>query len=149
MAEMNLTRKMPLLCITLVGLLLVSCQKERNMLMPEVPGEILTYISAHFLGQSLITTTRLQDGLSLQYKTVLSNNMEVMFNRRRDAIWADGMNRRLPMSIMPAAIETYLIENYEDQFVVYWERLDREHRVRLNTGPRLRFDRHGNFLRAE
>jgi hypothetical protein len=127
---------------------LISCDKESIISSPDLPNEVTSFISKHFPNKSIIQVIKDKDGLIKTYDVILSDNLSLEFNRKREIIDIDGVGQ-LPNSVIPAKILEYVKTNYPDNFITDWELDDRNQQIQLNNGIDLEFNMKGDFLRID
>ena len=139
-----------LVTLVTLGLMLsaASCDDEKALTDNDIPTEISTYVTTHFPSNSIIRVTEDKDGLKTSYDVVLSGNIKLEFNNRKEITDIDGSSQ-LPDSVIPQAIRDYVSENYPDNFITDWELEDNHQQVGLNNDIDLEFTMDGEFIRVD
>ena len=139
-----------LVTLVTLGLMLsaASCDDEKALTDNDIPTEISTYVTTHFPSNSIIRVTEDKDGLKTSYDVVLSGNIKLEFNNRKEITDIDGSSQ-LPDSVIPQAIRTYVTENYPNNFITDWELEDNHQQVGLNNDIDLEFSMDGVFIRVD
>ncbi len=127
---------------------LTSCDKESIIPSTDLPNEITSFISKHFPNNSIAQVIKDKDGLIKTYDVILSDNVSLEFNRKREVIDIDGVGQ-LPNSVIPAKLLEYVKTNYPNNFITDWELDDRNQQIQLNNGIDLEFNMKGDFLRID
>ena len=116
--------------------------------LSEIPSEIKSYITKHFSGHTILQVVKERDG-SLSYDIILSDNVHLEFNKKKE-ITDISSNSKLPDSIIPDKILSYVNANYPNNYIKDWELTDRKNpQVELDNGLELVFDKSDNFLRID
>ena len=128
--------------------LTISCEKEIITPSDDLPVEISTYLTIHFPKNTIVQVIKDLDGLTKTYDILLSENISLEFNRKKEVIAIDGVTQ-LPNSVIPEKILQYVNINYPTQFITDWD-LDYDNRqIELNNGLDLDFNKKGDFLRID
>lgn len=141
----------PLKTTTLIAaltVLLSSCDKEVIIPASELPVEINSYITTHFSSNTILQVVKDRDGLTKTYDVILSDNLQLEFNRKKEIIAIDG-TKRLPDSVIPEKIRQYVKTNYPSEFITGWELDNKNQQVQLNIGLELLFTMNGDFIRID
>ncbi len=142
-------KKIQLVPLMAALLFLASCEKERVMASADVPQEIQSYVETHFSDHKIIQTLKDNEGLTLTYDVTLDSAISLEFNRSKEIISIDA-NSKLPDTVIPSKILTYVLTNYPSQFITDWEKESRKvQQIELNNGLDLEFDEDGNYLRID
>lgn len=136
---------MPLLSAFLV---FSACDKERVVNADALPKEAQTYISQHFPDYEILQVVKERDDLKTTYDVYLSEGYNLDFDKNGNILSVEGTSK-LPDSVVPDEVLTYVKTSYPDQFIVDWEKDDRGQEVRLSNQMELKFDNQGNFLRID
>ncbi len=131
-----------------VALLVVGCDKEKVVSTDRLPGNAQTYITQHFSGHEILQVVKERDDLKTSYEVYLSEGYKLDFDKNGKIRGVEGSNR-LPDSVVPPSLLTYVNSQYPDQFVRDWELDDRGQEIKLSNGMELQFDKEGNFLRID
>lgn len=137
-----------LVLLSVVSVLTVACDKESIVGADGLPSKAQTYISQHFPGHEIVQVVKERDDLRTSFEVYLSEGYHLDFNKQGEIQGVEGTNK-LPDSVVPAKILTYVNANYPEQFIIDWELEDRGQEVKLNNRLELVFDKNGNFLRLD
>ncbi len=125
-----------------------ACDKESIISADGLPKEAQQYITQHFPGHEILQVVKERDDLKTTFDVYLSEGYKLEFNKSGKVLGVEG-NNRLPDSVVPAKILTYVNDNYPEHFIIDWELDDRGQEVKLSNGLELKFDGDGNFLRLD
>lgn len=131
-----------------VAALVVGCDKEKVVSTDRLPATAQAYISQHFSGHEVLQVVKERDDLKTSYDVYLSEGYKLDFDKNGKILGAEGSNR-LPDSVVPATLLTYVNTHYPDQFIRDWELDDRGQEIKLSNGMELQFDKDGKFLRID
>jgi phosphopantetheine adenylyltransferase len=129
-------------------LLLSACDKEKVIPSNDLFAEIKSFISNHFSDNSIIQVIRDRDGLTITHDVMLSENINLEFNRKNEIIEIDGLTE-LPSSVIPEKLRQYVINNYPSNLITDWELDDKNQQIELDNGLDLEFNMNGDFLRID
>lgn len=127
--------------------LLTGCDKEVIITENNIPSEIKTYVAEHFPATSILRAVKDKDGTEL-YEITLANGVNLEFNKQNEIIDIDG-NSKLPDSVIPSALLTYINTNYPSSFIIGWEIRGNNQEIELNSSIELVFTMAGEFLRID
>lgn len=131
-----------------VVLFLTSCDKEKVVSPNDIPATSNNYVTTHFAGQKIVQAIKDVDDLRTTYKVYLDNGTKLEFNKSGDIIDIES-NEKLPDSVIPSTILSYVNTNYSSTFIKEWELDSNRQEVKLSNGLTLEFDRNGSFLRID
>lgn len=137
-----------LFLVALAPLLLASCNKEEILPNTEIPAEISGYVSTHFPEAKINGATKDIDGWELTYDNTLEGGFFLEFNRKKEPIDLEGLTK-LPDSVIPPKLLTYVTTNHPDNYIIGWELDDRNQQIKLDNGLELEFNMNGDFLRID
>ena len=141
-------KKLLFLVFMMTTIILTGCDKETILNENDIPAEIKTYVETHFPGAKILQCVKDKDGLELNYDVIIDGNFQLEFNKKKVIESIDGVSK-LPDSVIPAKILTYVQTNYVSNFITDWE-LDRNNQqVELDNGIELKFNKNGDFLRID
>ncbi len=127
----------------------VACEddSDEESALYKVPTEIQAYVDQHFPQQTVIQA-RLEADDQSNYELLLDNFIKLEFNVQKSIVEIDGPVK-LPDSVIPASVLSYVSTNYPDQHIVAWELDATKQQVELNNHVELEFDLQGNFIRID
>lgn len=128
--------------------LLAGCEKETILPEHNLPGEIVTFVNTHFPENPVVQAVKEKDDFELSYKVILNGGFVLEFNRKKEITDIDG-GAKLPDSVVPSSILSYVATQFPDQYIIGWERDSRSQQVTLVNGIELDFSMNGEFLRID
>ncbi|MFA5650066.1 MAG: PepSY-like domain-containing protein [Proteiniphilum sp.] len=137
-----------MIAFALTAVILIGCDQEKVLTASEIPSEITEYVSTHFPNNNLLQAVEDRDGFTRTYDVVLSDNITLEFNRKKEITDIDG-NAQLPDSVIPTEISLYVATNFPNNVITDWELEDRHQQVGLDNGADLEFTMNGDFIRID
>ncbi len=125
-----------------------ACSKESVVPEDKLPASIQHYLREHFPDNAILQVVKDRDGLNVSYEVVLEGSFKLDFNRKNEVKDIEGATR-LPDSVIPSKILSYVNEKYPDNFIKSWELDDNRQEIGLDNGLDLVFSRNGDFLRLD
>lgn len=140
----KILKLLPMLLIAVLGISLASCSDKDEPISPtELPSIAKDFIIVNFPSASIVSTQKDKD----EYEVVLSDGTKIEFDKKGD--WTDvdaAPMKTLPTGFYPAAIDTYIGENYQDAGINEISKVKRGFEVELLTGTELLFGNDGTFI---
>lgn len=127
---------------------MTGCDKETVIPEQNVPTEIKNYVSSHFSSCSISKAIKETDENDEMYEITLSCAVKLEFNKQKEIIDIDGTTK-LPDSVIPSNILSYVNSNYATNFIIGWELQSGNQEVQLNNNLVLIFNMAGELLRVE
>ncbi|HOO85686.1 MAG TPA: PepSY-like domain-containing protein [Prolixibacteraceae bacterium] len=134
--------------IAILALAFVSCEKETVLDDLNIPEEISDYVNTHFPDNKIIQIIKDVDELELTYDLTLEGSFSLEFNRKKQIISINGLNK-LPDSVIPEKLLNYANNHYAEQHIVEWSLDNRDQEIKLDNGIELKFNTKGEFLRID
>ncbi len=132
----------------ILAMTISSYGQDKVIPYAEVPASIQSYIKMHFNNVTVLQAEIDYEGLTKEYDIVLNDGTKLDFDRKNRIKSIKGKSK-LPSSVIPVKIQTYVQGKYPDNHIVKWE-TERSHQsVELNNGLELEFNKKGNFLRID
>lgn len=133
-----------MVCICL-SLTVMACEKQTPIAENELSNEMKVYVEKHFPLDKISFSIKDQDGVSITYDITLKSGIKLEFNNNKEIIEIDGNDKKLPDSVIPEKILSYIKTSFPDAFVTSWELDGKFQKVELNNSLDLVFDLNGNF----
>ena len=127
---------------------MIGCNKETVIPVLDVPSEINNQVSTHFSSCSISKAIKENDEINDMYEITLSCGVKLELNKLKKIIDIDG-NAKLPDSVIPSNILSYVNSNYATNFIIAWELQSGNQEVQLNSNLVLVFNMAGDFLRVD
>lgn len=141
-------KNLMIITTVILSLLFVTgCEKENVIPEQNVPTEIKNYVATHFPSCSISKAIKENDENEEMYEISLSCGVKLEFNKQKEIIDIDG-NAKLPDSVIPTNILSYVNSNYSINFIIGWELQSGNQEVQLNNNIVLVFNLAGEFLRV-
>ena len=128
--------------------ILAACDKDEVVPEAELPASAREFVATHFPDQTISQVVKDKDRKSVSFDVVLDNGIDLDFKEDGTCTSIEGFIR-LPDSVIPEGILTYVNANYPESFIIEWELERNEQEVQINSGVELRFDLNGTFLRID
>ncbi|MEX2566827.1 MAG: PepSY-like domain-containing protein [Cyclobacteriaceae bacterium] len=145
---MIISKKLTFAVYAMGIMILGSCMDQEILPESDLPSEILTYVDTHFPENDILQIERERHGIIKRYKVILEENINLEFNGKMEVIEIEG-GTKLPDSVIPAEILTYVGTNYPENDIIAWELEGRDQQVELDNGLELKFNMDGEFLRID
>lgn len=126
-----------------------SCSKDDDLVISEtdLPTTAKAYVQTHF-GSTTINKVIKDTGLEVEYEVYLANGTYLEFNED-GAIEQIKSKTKLPDSVIPSSLLSYVSTNYPNLFIIEWELDLTDQEIKLSNGIELKFDLDDNFLRID
>ena len=134
--------------LLLSAALMMSCSSDDDEIVNETPQEIEAFVNTYFPNNAILKITKdVSDNMST-YDVTLAGNIELEFNSKKE-ITSIESRTKLPDSLIPASIRSYVTTNYPQNYIVSWELEDTHQQVELDNGVELEFTMSGEFIRVD
>ncbi|MFV0554005.1 MAG: PepSY-like domain-containing protein [Mangrovibacterium sp.] len=130
---------------------LCSCaddDTETILSTKDIPTEIVEYVGTHFPDNPISTAIKEEERKSVSYEIFLQGGFELNFDGSFKIYDIDGATK-LPDSVIPEAILTYVSENYAERSITDWELEHTYQQVELDNSIELEFQLDGTFMRID
>lgn len=116
----------------------------------QIPLAARNFINQHFTNPQVTHIKIDSEVLSKNYEVLLTNGTEIDFDSKGNWVEVDAKKGKVPATIIPSFVTNYLKNNnFETEFVTKIERDRRGYEVELNTDVSFKFDKKGNFRKAD
>lgn len=137
------------LLFTLVFAMLVAgvaMADNKPISQDRLPEKAKQFLKQHFADQKVVFASRDDDFDDRDYEVMLENGTKIDFSA--SGVWqeVDAERGRVPNSVVPAGIVTYLKKHFADSAVISIERERRGWKVKLSNDMELTFDRHYRLI---
>lgn len=133
--------------LTCSFLALSSCEKESILPDQKIPAEIKNFVSTHFPNCSIIRAVE-ENFEREKYEITLSCGVKLEFDKNKKILDIDS-NQKLPDSVIPDKILTYVQTNYPANYIIGWELQNNTQKVDLDADFTLVFNLQSDFLYSE
>lgn len=135
-------------CIIIVAITYTCLAQKVVIPGAELPSEIKSYIATHFPNQSINIAIKDNDDYNKTFKIILDNLTKFEFNQKKEIIEIKG-KFKLPNTVIPDKILTYVNSNYSGNFIVGWKLDNNKQEIELDNGIELEFKINDEFLRVD
>lgn len=116
----------------------------------QIPLVARNFINQHFTNPQVTHIKIDTEVMSKNYEVLLTNGTEIDFDSKGNWVEVDAKKGKVPASIIPSFVTNYLKNNnFKTEFVTKIERDRRGYEVELNTDISFKFDKKGNFRKAD
>lgn len=134
--------------LLLATTLMMSCSSDEDEIINETPQEIEAFTKMHFPNNAILKITKEVSTNDHTYDVKLAGNIELEFNSKREVTSIESATK-LPDSVIPASIRSYVTTNYASNFIIAWELEATHQQAELNNGLELEFTMSGEFIRID
>lgn len=113
---------------------------DKPITVSQLPSKAQQVINKSFKGKKVALV--LQEGvINKSYEVVFTNGEKLEFDRNGNWTEVDCRRTGVPAALIPAAIKTYVNQNYADAKVMKMEKDRSEYEVKLSTGIEITFNK--------
>lgn len=129
------------LFLPMVFVLVVACSSEAlPTSFDQLPSSAQKIILDHFNKEDILLVTIDRDGLQTEYEVRFKDGTEIEFDKKGNLKKIDCGRLRVPDALIPAAVLSYVQENFPAAFITEWGKDDRRWKAELNNRLELVFD---------
>lgn len=121
--------------------------QEVAITQKQLPAPITKFIQTNFPGKTFSSVTQEKKMGKTEYEIHLDNGTKLEFNNT--TINEIESTEKLPDAVVPKPILAYVNKNYPQNFIREWKLSYTKHKVELNSGLELEFNKKGQFLRID
>jgi hypothetical protein len=114
-----------------------------------LPASAQTFLKNHFGSKKPTYILEDKDLLSKEYKVQFADNTEIEFDKKGNWKEVDGKNSKIPNSIIPKPIATYVKANFSKERITKIEKETLGYEVKLSNGLELKFNSKGDFRKID
>lgn len=145
----NMKKIISIIAFTLIGITINA--QEQVISQKELPAAAKSFLQKYFPNGKVDYVLLEKNHLSSdEYKTKLSNGVEIEFNQK--GVWKDidGHHNEIPAKLIPKNIYTYAKSKFPNAKIVKIEKSSfGNYDIKLSNGLELEFDSKGNFKRID
>lgn len=119
--------------------------QKKYLAVSETPGQIISYINAHFPKSEIISVKKDKEVLKTEYKVKLNTMVELEFDGNFSIKKIESKSA-LPQSVVPEKIVAYIHKNYPNNKILEWKKEKKGQKIELDNGIDVVFDLNGKFL---
>ncbi|WPO79267.1 PepSY-like domain-containing protein [Flavobacterium sp. KACC 22761] len=114
-----------------------------------MPANAQTFLKTHFGSKKPSYILQDKEILSTEYKVQYDNLIEIEFDKKGNWKEVDGKNDKIPKSIIPKKIASYLKANFPKEKVTKIEIGSSGYETKLSNGLELKFNLKEDFVKIE
>ena len=119
--------------------------QKKYLAVSETPGQIISYINAHFPKSEIISVKKDKEDLKTEYKVKLNTMVELEFDGNFSIKKIESKSA-LPQSVVPEKIVAYIHKNYPNNKILEWKKEKKGQKIELDNDIDVVFDLNGKFL---
>jgi hypothetical protein len=119
--------------------------QKKYLAVSETPGQIISYINAHFPKSEIISVKKDKEVLKTEYKVKLNTMVELEFDGNFSIKKIESKSA-LPQSVVPEKIVAYIHKNYPNNKILEWKKEKKGQKIELDNDIDVVFDLNGKFL---
>ena len=119
--------------------------QKKYLAVSETPGQIISYINAHFPKSEIISVKKDKEVLKTEYKVKLNTMVELEFDGDFSIKKIESKSA-LPQSVVPEKIVAYIHKNYPNNKILEWKKEKKGQKIELDNDIDVVFDLNGKFL---
>ncbi len=143
--------KLKLTVYLLAGLLIgFSANAQKTVIKKEaLPANAQTFLKTHFGSKKPSYILEDKEILSTEYKVQYDNQLEIEFDKKGNWKEVDGKNDKIPKSIVPKKIASYIKTNFPKEKVTKIEIGTSSYETKLTNGLELKFNLKEEFIKID
>ncbi|WP_026727585.1 PepSY-like domain-containing protein [Flavobacterium denitrificans] len=143
--------KLKLTIYLITGLLFgLSAHAQKTVIKKEaLPANAQTFLKTHFGSKKPSYILEDKEILSTEYKVKFDNEIEIEFDKKGNWKEVDGKNTKIPKSIVPKKIASYIKTNFPKENVIKIELESSGYETKLSNGLELKFNLKGDFIKID
>lgn len=143
--------KLKLAVYLITGLLFgLSANAQKTVIKKEaLPANAQTFLKTHFGSKKPSYILEDKEILSTEYKVQYDNQIEIEFDKKGNWKEVDGKNAKIPKSIIPKKIASYIKTNFPKEKVIKIELGSSGYETKLSNGLELKFNLKGDFIKID
>ena len=119
--------------------------QKKYLAVSETPGQIISYINAHFPKSEIISVKKDKEVLKTEYKVKLNTMVELEFDGNFSIKKIESKSA-LPQNIITKKIVAYIHKNYPNNKILEWKKEKKGQKIELDNDIDVVFDLNGKFL---
>ncbi|WP_338840526.1 PepSY-like domain-containing protein [Flavobacterium ginsenosidimutans] len=143
--------KLKLTIYLIAGLIFgLSANAQKTVIKKEaLPANAQAFLKTHFGSKKPSYILEDKEILSTEYKVKFANEIEIEFDKKGNWKEVDGNNSKIPKSIVPKKIASYIKENFPKEKVTKIEIGSSGYETKLTNGLELKFNLKENFIKID
>lgn len=143
--------KLKLTVCLLAGLAFgLSANAQKTVIKKEaLPANAQTFLKTHFGSKKPSYILQDKEILSTEYQVKFDNEIEIEFDKKGNWKEVDGNNTKIPKSIIPKKIASYIKTNFPKEKVTKIEIESSGYEAKLSNGLELKFNLKEDFIKID
>jgi hypothetical protein len=143
--------KLNLAASLIAGLLFgLSANAQKTVIKKEaLPANAQTFLKTHFGSKKPSYILEDKEILSTEYKVQFDNKMEIEFDKKGNWKEVDGNSSKIPSSIIPKKIASYVKTNFPKEKITKIEIGTSGYETKLTNGLELKFNLKEDFTKID
>jgi hypothetical protein len=143
--------KLKLTVYLIAGLLFgFSANAQKTVIKKEaLPANAQTFLKTHFGSKKPSYILQDKEILSTEYKVQFDKQLEIEFDKKGNWKEVDGKNDKIPKSIIPKKIASYIKTNFSKEKVTKIEIGSSGYETKLTNGLELKFNLKEDFIKID
>lgn len=146
-----MSTKLNLATCLIAGLLFGLSANAQKLVITKtaLPITAQAFLKNHFGSKKPTYILEDKDLLSKEYKVQYADKTEIEFDKKGNWKEVDGKNNKIPNSIIPKPIATYVKTHFAKEKITKIEKETLGYEVKLSNGLELKFNSKGDFKRID
>lgn len=143
--------KLKLTVYLIAGILFgITANAQKTVIKKEaLPGNAQTFLKTHFGSKKPSYILEDKEILSTEYKVQFDNKIEIEFDKKGNWKEVDAKTGKIPKSIIPKKIASYIKSNFPKEDVTKIELGSSGYETKLTNGLELKFNLKGDFIKID
>ena len=143
--------KLKLAVYVIAGLMIgLSSNAQKTVIKKEaLPANAQTFLKTHFGSKKPSYILEDKEILSTEYKVQFDNKIEIEFDKKGNWKEVDAKIGKVPKSIIPKKIASYIKANFPKEDVTKIEIETSGYETKLTNGLELKFNMKGDFIKID
>lgn len=143
--------KLNLIASLIAGLIFgLSANAQKTVIKKEaLPANAQAFLKTHFGSKKPSYILQDKEILSTEYKVQYDSNIEIEFDKKGNWKEVDGKSSKIPSSIIPKKIASYVKTNFPKEKITKIELGSSGYETKLTNGLELKFNLKGDFTKID
>jgi len=143
--------KLNLAASLIAGLMFgLSANAQKTVIKKEaLPANAQAFLKTHFGSKKPSYILEDKEILSTEYKVQYDNKIEIEFDKKGNWKEVDGKSAKIPSSIIPKKIASYVKDNFRKEKITKIEIGTSGYETKLTNGLELKFSLKGDFTKID
>ncbi|PAM94053.1 hypothetical protein B4N84_13290 [Flavobacterium sp. IR1] len=128
----------------------LSANAQKTVIAKEaLPANAQTFLKSHFGTKKPSYIIEDKELLSTEYKVQYNKTIEIEFDKKGNWKEVDGKGSKIPTSIIPKKIISYVRSNFSKEKITKIEIEKSGYETKLTNGLELKFNMKGDFIKVD